>query len=194
MGHRLSTRETEGAYTALIYNKGALVLRMLHFLFTDSQTGDGTPFFDMMSDFVRQNRNSAASTEAFFAIANERVSQTSLARKYGYKDLNWFFRQWVLGTSLPSYRLEYRVENQPDGMFALKGTVIQEGVPEKEEWFMPLPLVLHFPGDKQATGTVAALGPKTPVNIPLSLRPERVELDPYRWILSDKTTTQKVGR
>jgi len=192
MGHRLSTRETVGAYTALIYNKGALVLRMLHFLFTDSQTSDGTRFFDMMSDFVRRNRNSAASTEAFFAIANERVSQTSLARKYGYKD--WFFQQWVLGTSLPSYRLEYRIENQPDGMFALKGTVIQEGVPEKEEWFMPLPLVLHFPNDKRARGTVAAHGPKTPVNIVLPLRPERVELDPERWILSDKTTTQRVGR
>jgi Peptidase family M1 domain len=194
MGRRLSTRETEDAYTDLIYNKGALVLRMLHFLFTDAQTGDGTPFFDMMSDFVRRNRNSAASTEAFFAIANERVSQTSLARKYGYKNLDWFFQQWVLGTSLPSYRLEYRIENQPDGMFALKGTVIQEGVPEREKWFMPLPVVLHFPGDKLARGIVAAIGPQTPVNIVLPLRPERVELDPDRWILSDKTTAQNVGR
>jgi len=35
LGHRLSTRETGGAYTALVYDKGALVLRMLHFLFTD---------------------------------------------------------------------------------------------------------------------------------------------------------------
>jgi aminopeptidase N len=54
MGHRVESRETRGAYTALTYEKGALVLRMLHFLFTDPQTGDGKAFFDLMSDFVRR--------------------------------------------------------------------------------------------------------------------------------------------
>jgi hypothetical protein len=47
LGHRVETRETQGAYSALAYSKGALVLRMLHLLFTDPATGDGKLFFDM---------------------------------------------------------------------------------------------------------------------------------------------------
>jgi Peptidase family M1 domain len=95
MGRRLESRETRGAYTALTYKKGALVLRMMHFLFTNPQTGDGQPFFNLMTDFVERYRDSTASTEQFFAIANERVKNTALAQQYGYKDLNWFYRQWV---------------------------------------------------------------------------------------------------
>lgn len=193
MGHRLNTRETEGAYTTLVYNKGALVLRMLHFLFTDPQNGDGTAFFDMMKDFAHRYQNSAASTEAFFAVANGQVSQTPLAKKYGYRDLNWFLRQWVMQTYLPSYRFEYQIENRPNQKFAVKGTLIQEGLPETEQWFMPLPLVLHLGGNKVASGTIAAHGMKTPVEVLVPLRPEKVELDPERWILSEKTETKKVG-
>jgi aminopeptidase N len=193
MGHRLNTRETEGAYTTLVYNKGALVLRMLHFLFTDPQNGDGTAFFDMMKDFAHRYQNSAASTEAFFAVANGQVSQTPLAKKYGYRDLNWFLRQWVMQTYLPSYRFEYQIENRPNQKFAVKGTLIQEGLPETEQWFMPLPLVLHFGGNKVASGTIAAHGMKTPVEVLVPLRPGKVELDPERFILSEKTETKKVG-
>src|SRR5207253_2883976 len=62
LGHRLFTRKTTDAYDALIYSKGALVLRMLHFLLSDQQTGDYQPFFDMMTDFVNRYRNKTAST------------------------------------------------------------------------------------------------------------------------------------
>jgi aminopeptidase N len=187
MGHRLSSRETFGAYTALTYKKGSLVLRMLHFLFTDPQTGNGQPFFDMMSEFVHEHRNGTASTEQFFALASERLQNTALSRKYGYKDLNWFSRQWVLESYLPSYHLAYHVEDAPGGGFLLAGDLYQDGVPESEHWFMSLPLVIHLPGGKVARGTIAALGAKTPVKINLPLKPEKVELDPDLWVLSDKT-------
>ena len=193
MGHRLENRETSGAYTALIYKKGALVLRMMHFLFTDPQTGEGKPFFDMMSDFVRRYKNGTASSEQFFAVANEHVRDTPLAKKYGYANLNWFFRQWVTQTYLPSYELTYHLEDDPAGGGAvlLKGEVTQTGIPENEKWFMPLPLLIHLPGGKTARGTVAVMGSRTPVSIRMQGRPEKVELDPDLWVLSEKTSTAK---
>jgi aminopeptidase N len=193
MGHRLSTRETGGAYESLIYNKGALVLRMLHFLFTDPQTGNGQPFFDMMSDFVKKKTDGAASTENFFSVVNAHVESTPLARKFGYTDLQWFYRQWVLQSYLPSYRFDYHTEDQPDGSVLLKGTLFQEGLPDNEKWFMPLPLDIRFPGGKTAHGTIAASGKETPVNLKLPMRPEKVELDPGLWVLSEKTSTNKVS-
>jgi aminopeptidase N len=106
LGHRLSTSKTYGAYQALIYNKGALVLRMLHFLLSDPASGDDKAFFAMMTDFVERHRDGFASTDDFRVVANEHFARTPVARKYGLKDLNWFFKQWVYETGLPSYKLE----------------------------------------------------------------------------------------
>lgn len=189
LGHRLNTRETFGAYSALIYNKGALVLRMLHFLFTDMETGDGQAFFDMMTDFVRRHQNDAATTESFIAVANEHFARTYVAKRFGIMDLNWFFRQYVYQSVLPSYSFSYTIENKADGTAALHGSLEQMGTPDK--WFMVLPLTIRFGKDQQAVVPVGAIGPKTPVNVALPSRPTSVELDPDMWVLSEKTTTRK---
>jgi hypothetical protein len=191
MGHRVEGRETRGAYQALVYEKGALVLRMLHFLFTDTQTGDGTPFFDMMRDFVERYKGKSASTEQFFAVVNEHVQNTPLAKKYGYKDLNWFYRQWVMQAYLPSYELSYHLEPDAGGGVILKGELSQSGLPDNENWFTVLPLVVHTSGGGIARGSVAVLGPHSPVSIKLPHAPEKVGLDPDLWVLSDRTSISK---
>jgi aminopeptidase N len=188
LGHRLATRTTFGAYETLIYNKGALVLRMLHFLMSNPSNGDGKAFSEMMTDFVERYRDNFASTEDFRAVANEHFARTPIARKFKLTDLNWFFNQWVYQTGLPSYQLTYQIQDQPDGSVLLSGTVTQEEVPE--DWFMILPLVLSFDGNQSGIGTIHALGPKTPFSIKLPKRPKKVELDPNKWILSEKTSTK----
>jgi len=187
LGQRLETKKTYGAYTTLVYNKGALVLRMIHFLMTNPSNGDGKPFFDMMKDFVERYRNKVASTDDFRMVANEHFAKTPIAMKYGLKDLNWFFLQWVYETSLPSYHLNYKVENQSDGTAIVTGTVDQENVPEG--WFMPLPVLFRFGGNKIAYGTVAAHGPSNAFQIKLPAKPESMELDPQKWVLSEKSWT-----
>lgn len=187
LGRRLESSKTRGAYGALIYAKGALVLRMLHFLFTDPATGDDKAFFEMMGDFVVRYRDRDATTDDFRDVANEHFARTSIARRYGLRDLNWFFSQWVYQTGLPSYRAEYHVEEGPGGQTLLKGHVFQENVPEK--WGMPLPLLLNFGGNQHAVAVVLARGPKAPFEIKLPQRPKKVELDPQHWVLSEKTST-----
>ena len=161
---------------------------MLHFLFTDPNSGSGDAFFDMMRDFVERHRNKTASTDDFRLVANEHFVKTPIAKRYGIQNLNWFFQQWVYETHLPSYTLEYAIEPQSDGSVLLTGNVIQENVPEN--FFMPLPVQFGFGGDKVANGTVAALGPKTPFKIKLPMKPVKVALDPHSWVLSEKTPTK----
>ena len=189
LGHRLNSSKTLGAYQALIYAKGGLVLRMLHYLFSDPSTGNGDAFFTMMKDFVEKYRNNVASTDDFREVANAHFVNTPIAKKYNLKDLNWFFLQWVYSSELPSYKLEYKVEKQPDGKFLLSGDVIQEGA--GENWFMPLPLNLTVNNNQIANGTVAAYGAKMPFKIMLPFNPKKVELDANLWILSEKTVTSK---
>jgi aminopeptidase N len=192
MGHRLATRETVNAYTTLIYNKGALVLRMLHFLFTDPASGNGQPFFDMMRDFVGSHQGQSVSTDDFLAVANAHFAETPIARRSGVQDLAWFFRQWVYQTYLPSYRLEYSLERQDDDSYIVRGTVFQEGIPDNETWFMPLPVVFNLGGNKKGRSVVYAQGPQAPFALKLPSKPDSVELDPDWWVLSDKTSTKAV--
>lgn len=187
LGHRLNSSKTYGAYQTLIYNKGALVLRMLHFLMTNPTTSDGQAFFEMMKDFVERHRNKTASTDDFRKVANEHFAQTPIAKHFGLTDLNWFFRQWVYQTELPGYQLDYKIENQPDGSVLLSGTITQENV--SENWFMPMPIFITLNGNKRGVVVVGALGQKTPFKIKLPAKPEKIELDPQKWVLSEKTST-----
>jgi hypothetical protein len=188
LGHRLSTKKTFGAYQTLIYNKGALVLRMLHFMLSDPATGEGKPFFDMMSDFVTRYRNKTASTDDFRTVVNEHFSRTPISKKYGMPDLNWLFREMVYQTALPSYELEYQIADQPDGKVLVSGTVIQQNTPA--DWVMVLPLRFQFGNKQQGMGTVLAQGPSTPFQIRLPVRPQKVELDPDHWIVADHMSTK----
>ncbi len=188
LGHRLLTTKSVNAYTTLIYNKGALVLRMLHFLLTDPSSGDDKAFFAMMSDFVQRYHDGYASTDDFRGVANEHFAKSPIARQFGLTDLNWFFKQWVYQTGYPSYELQYEFQDQPDGKVILSGTITQENVPEN--WFNVLPIYFSF-GEKQGgVAAIRAYGPKSTFKIRLPGRPKKVELDPQHWIIADKMTTK----
>ena len=187
LGHRLSSRKTPGAY-GIVYEKGALVLRMLHYLFSDPDSGSGQPFFDMMSDFVGQFRNKAATTEDFMRVAGVHFADSYIGKQFGLKDLDWFFKQWVFEAKLPSYRMEYKIESGDNGQALLTGTIFQENA--ADDWFMPLPVVCKF-GNQIGRVTVYANGPQTAFRIPLPIKPSSVELDPDKWVLSEKTLTKK---
>lgn len=188
LGHRLSTTKTQGAHQTLIYNKGALVLRMLHFMLTDPNTGDGSLFTAMMTDFVVRYRNQTASSDDFRNIVNEHFAKSPLARNHGLTNLNWLFSQFVYQTAFPSYELQYKIEDQPDGKAIVLGVITQKNAPQ--DWMMLLPVHFHFSDKQFAVGTVLVQGPSTPFQMPLPARPKKVELDPERWILADEMSVK----
>ena len=161
---------------------------MLHFMFSDPKTGEGQAFFDMMTDFVERYRNKSASSDDFRTVVNEHFAKSPIAREYGMKDLNWFFYQTVYQTALPSYELQYKLEDQPDGKVLLSGTITQQNAPN--DWAMVLPVRFSFGPKQEAQGTVLVDGASSPFKIRLPMRPKKVELDPDHWILSEKTTTR----
>ncbi len=190
MGHRLASRRTAGAYTANTYYKGALVLRMMHFLFSDPATGDDTAFYTMMKDFVQQYRGKPASSENFMRVASQHFSNTPLGREFRLQNLDWFLQQWVYQTGMPRYRLDYSIEPRQGGGVMLTGTLHQEGE-GVDKWFMPLPLHMEFGSGQWARTAVYALGPQTPVKLALPRAPSKVKLDPDMWVLSEKSAEHK---
>jgi aminopeptidase N len=179
------------AYGTLISTKSKLVIRMLHFLFTDPSTGDGQAFFTMLQDFVSQYRDRAATTEAFQKIASEHFARTPIARNFGLKNLDWFFQQWVFEARLPSYQLEYSLEPGQNGQYVMNWTITQDNA--GPNWFMPLPVTIKLPGGKKASTVVYVKGGKTSSKVTLPAKPSSIELDPDYWVLTEKTITKKMG-
>ncbi|MEJ2244871.1 MAG: M1 family aminopeptidase [Acidobacteriota bacterium] len=190
LGRRLRTRNSMNAYQQLTYDKGALVLRMLHYLFSDPYSGNDALFYRMMKDFVTRFANKTASTNDFVAVANAYFAQAPLAKNIGLKDLNWFFQQWVYQAKLPSYRMEYKIEEGEGDQVSISGKILQTNA--GENWIMPLPVVMEFSGDQKAQAFVWANGPEANFQLPpLPMKPKSVKLDPDWWILSEKTETKK---
>ena len=58
------------------------------------------------------------------------------------------------------------------------------------DWSMVLPVVLSFDGGQEARTTLRAVGSSTTFEFKLPAAPKKIELDPFSWVLSEKTTTR----
>jgi Peptidase family M1 domain len=149
MGYRLSNSRTGyGLTRRLIYPKGAYVLHMIRMMMHDNRTGD-QHFKEMMQDFVKTYSGRAATTEDFKATVEKHM--TPDMDPAGDHKMDWFFNEYVYGTQLPAYRLDYSFDTGPDGDVVLNFKVTQSNV--KDDFRMPVPVYLEL-----ADGNVFFLG------------------------------------
>jgi len=140
MGYRLSnTRSGYDITRRLIYPKGAYVLHMIRMMMIDRKMGDQR-FKAMMQDFVKTYANQPATTEDFKAMAEKYMSPEMDID--GNHRLDWFFNEYVYGTSLPNYKLDYSFADAPDGLqFKLK--LSQSGVDQNFKMLVPVYLEMN---------------------------------------------------
>ena len=87
----------------MIYPKGAYILHMIRMMMWNRDQGDAK-FKAMLRDFVETHRNQPVTTEDFkAAVEKHMVPAMNLD---GDQTMNWFFRQFVYGTELPTYKLQ----------------------------------------------------------------------------------------
>jgi len=149
MGYRMSNSRTgEGVTRRLIYPKGGYILHMVRMMMWDRRTGDEN-FKATMHDFVKTYTNQAATTEQFKAMVEKHM--TPEMDLTGNHKLDWFFDEYVYGTGLPTYKLDYTFEKDSSGdvVFGLK--VTQSNVDDKFRMLIPIYLEL-------ADGHVVNLG------------------------------------
>jgi hypothetical protein len=111
----------------LLTRKGGYIFHMLRQLMRDPQTGD-RDFITTMRDFFATYANRAASTEDFIAIANKHMKRSMVLDSRG--NIQWFFDEWVYGTDIPSYGLEYATAGAGKNGVKITGTLTQSGVGE----------------------------------------------------------------
>jgi aminopeptidase N len=189
MGLRLNTFKTQGAYNRIVYPKGGYVVHMLRYLMEDPKTGD-EDFIDMMHDFVKTYLHKTATTQNFQAVVEKHMKkQLDLE---GNGRMNWFFREWVYGTDIPKYRLDYSLTPQPDGKVALGGTITQSDV--SNGFRMAIPLYVDIDGHAFLLGRTILVGNQTSkeFKVVLPKKPKRVLLNANYDVLASESIAKEL--
>ncbi len=181
MGLLNDTFKTPGAGNLLATFKGGYILHMLRCLMWDSKTRDAD-FRAMMQDYVKVFANRAVSTEEFqWMVEKHMKPEMDLMRNHR---MDWFFREWVYGTEVPSYRLEYSMTREKGGKTTLNGKLTQSGV--SNTFVMAVPVFGQFGAKKVRLGTLEMHGSSTAqfkVDVPEA--PKHVLLNINHDVLTD---------
>jgi len=136
MGYRANNSRTGGGVTRrLIYPKGAYVLHMLRMMMFDNHTGD-QQFKAMMQDFVNTYRGKPATTEDFKVVVEKHMTREMDID--GNAKMDWFFNDYVYGTQLPAYHLDYTFTPDASGDNVFRFKITQSGVDDKFRMLVPI--------------------------------------------------------
>lgn len=167
--------DQSAAYKSIVFYKGAMVFRML-------RESMGTQKFNqLLRKFLEQFRNKNASIDDF-----ERLT-TQVAGK----NMRYFFAQWVEGTGVPEFSVDYQIIRTRAGKFRTRGTVRQNF----ENLHLPVELTLHSEGDSQ-TKILYLAGTSEDFDFESNGQPVSAEVDPNDKILrmSDELKVSIVAR
>lgn len=182
MGLLNDTKTMPIASGALNTFKGAYIVQMLRAMMWDPQTLD-RDFQAMMRDFVAGFANRAVSSEDFQSVVEKHMKPSmDLA---GDRRMDWFFDEWLYGTDVPSYRLEYSLQPVENGDTLLEGKLTQSGV--SPSFRMLVPIFVERAGKNYRVGVMAMQGNSTSdFKASLSARPNKVLLNANHDVLSEK--------
>jgi hypothetical protein len=102
--------------------------------------------------------------------------------------MDWFFDEWVYGTDVPAYKLEYSIDKS-DGKVALHGAITQSGV--SDNFVMHVPLYLDFGAGWISAGSAMLVGNSTLDlgSIQLPREPKRAAILALSDVLTTKVKT-----
>src|SRR6267142_9414 len=123
--------DQSAAYQSIVFHKGAMVFRMLR-----ETLGKGK-FDQLLRSYLEEYRGKNASIDNFEHLTTQIAAQK----------MRYFFAQWVEGTGVPEFTVDYQIIRTRAGKFRTRGTVKQNF----EGLRMPVELMLRTEGDSQTT-------------------------------------------
>jgi hypothetical protein len=180
LGSRLTSSKSPAGFEEVVYAKGSWVIHMLREMLR--QPGAKNPdarFLALLHTLVTKYAYRALSTSDLQHEV-EAVMTPSMDLDGG-RSMEWFFEQWVRGTGVPRYRVEFSVHNTEKG-FLVRGKLYQENVPRS--FVAPVPLYTGTsPAHAAPLGVVVAAGPETSFHFTTKLEPHKILIDPQMTLL-----------
>jgi tetratricopeptide (TPR) repeat protein len=154
--------DQSAAYQSIVFHKGAMVFRMLR------ETIGKEKFDRLLHLYLEEYRGKNASIDDFEKLASQ-VAVTNL---------RYFFAQWVEGTGVPEFTVDYQIIRTRLGKFRTRGTVKQT----LDTLRMPVQLMLRAEGDNQTAVTMIE-GKSEDFDFESNGQPLEVVVDPNYRIL-----------
>jgi len=180
LGTRLNSSKSSQAYEEIIYSKGAWIFHMLREMLR--QPGARNPdarFTALLQTLATKYAYRALSTEDLQREVE--AVMTPAMDLEGERSMQWFFEQWVRGTGIPHYRVEYTAHANEKG-FLVKGKLYQSGVPRSFIASVPL-YAGGGSGSRALLGNVVAAGPETSFHFLSPISPRKLIIDPHMTLL-----------
>jgi aminopeptidase N len=151
----------------LNYQKGAWILHMLRGILGDEK------FFEGIRRYYAAYQDRAALTEDF-----QKAMEST-----GGVDLSAFFRQWLYQPGWPEYEISWRW-NELNGKVELMVRQLQTA----GAFDMPMEIAFRV-GDRWEKRRIRVAKAEELFNIPLSVKPSSVKIDPDGWLFQSATIT-----
>jgi tetratricopeptide (TPR) repeat protein len=171
-----SLDDQSAAYQSIVFYKGAMVFSMLR------ETLGKEQFGNLLAKFLEQYRNKSASIDDFERLTSQ----------FAGRNMRYFFAQWLEGTGVPEFSLDYQIIRTRNGKFRTRGTVRQNF----ENLRMPVDLSLRSEGGDVQTKKLTFEGRSEDFDFESSGQPLGADVDPNNKILrmSDELKVSIVAR
>jgi hypothetical protein len=182
LGYRLDTEKTGACSYAVIYGKGCFILHMLRMLMWEPGANDSR-FLAMLRDLVKTCANDFLTTEDFKTHVEKHMTPNMGLR--GDKKMDWFFDQWVNGTQLPHYTLDYKITKNNKGEHQAELKVKQSQV--SDDFVMVVPVYGQF-GDRTIRICQVRIEGNTEtqsIKVPLPEKPKKLLLCAWNDVLCE---------
>jgi Peptidase family M1 domain len=179
LGIRLTSSKSPEGFEELIYCKGSWVIHMLRELLRQPGAKDPDARFEALLHTLTAKYAYRALSSADLQHEIEAVMTPSMDLDGG-RSMDWFFEDWVRGTGVPHYRVEFSAHHSEKG-FQVRGKLFQSGVPRS--FIAPVPLYANAGGHSTQMGVVIAAGPETSFQFTTLVEPTKIAIDPHMTLL-----------
>jgi hypothetical protein len=176
LGSRLSSSKDPEGFDQLVYGKGAWVVHMIREMLRDPAVKNPDARFIALLHTLQTKYGYRALSTDELQREIEAV-MTPAMNIEGRHSMEWFFADWVRGTGIPHYRVEYSTKRTDRG-YVVKGKLLQSGV--AESFVAPVPI---YSSNGGYLGRVIAGGPETHFNFVSAREPGKLQIDPQMTLL-----------
>jgi hypothetical protein len=179
LGLRLNSSKSPSGYDSVVYSKGSWIIHMLREMLR--QPGSKNPdarFTALLQKLVTKYAYRALSTGDLQREVE--AIMTPAMDLEGDHSMEWFFDEWVRGTGIPRYRVEFAV-HQDDKGYLIRGKLFQTGVPRS--FIAGVPLYGSGSSGRTFLGIVVADGPESAFRFHSPNSPRKILIDPHMTLL-----------
>jgi len=180
LGSRLSSSKSPEGFEQVIYPKGSWVIHMLREMLR--QPGGKNPdarFVTLLHTLAAKYAYRALST-GDLQHEVEAIMTPNMDLEESHS-MDWFFEEWVKGSGVPHYHVEFTVHRNEKG-YLIRGRLFQRGVPRS--FVAPVPLYSNaVAGHSTLLGVVTAAGPETSFHFTTEAPPRKIIIDPQMTLL-----------